>query len=609
MFSFRTFQAKLFITYSIFLLIFTLIISVPMYFYLKHATEKNIIVGTQNTVSGISDNLDSYSRQYENMTMQIYLKNNPAYSNVIQSLQNLKSPRNDKEKLESYNSIENSIAILSAINSNVYRINIFNAAGLFFSNKPSDSPKDRISADHWLQKSRSAQGATVVGYFNSDRWVDSESPHVFSFMRMIKWAGTEIGYLEVQFIADDLISPDKLENLPGNTFAIFSDNDVLYYKSNEAGKNAFSQQIEAYRQVTTGKANGHYRLKNNGAKEIVVYQHAKNTSYTLLYAVPESRLFAPLQVFRNVTFLSIFALILLSILVFYILSKALTYPIKKLKKVIDTIDLDDKKIKISNEFRMDEIELLNRSFLSMNDRLQQSLEETVRFRTLQIQSHFEVLQAQINPHFLFNMLGVITIFSEEEGATKAAGVSEKLADFLRYTIIQADPITTLEQELKFVQDYLELMKTRYKHRLQFELTVPEEMNTILIPKLTLQPLVENAIHHGFQDIDRGLVVTISGHIEANRWYLTIRDNGKGMDPARLEVLNQEMQAYSDGLDSTTTQGERLALGGMGIISTYTRIRLYYKTLIDFKIGNNEQYGTYITISGFFQEAAVKGERQ
>ncbi len=593
-------------TYSICLLIFTLIISIPMYYYLKNATEKNIIVGAQNRVSGISDSLDNYSFQYENITMQIYLKNNPAYLNVIQSLQNLTSSRNDEEKLESYSSIENSLAILSAINKNVYRVNIFNANGLFFSNKPFDSPHSKINAEDWLQKPRKAQGATVIVYADKDRWLDRPSFPVFSFIRMIKWGGVEIGFLEVQFRADDLITPDKLANLPNSTLAIFSDADILYYHSSDPNNRYLNEQIDLYRKVTASSNNGNHRIKNNAEKAIVIYQHSKNTPYTLLYSVPESYLFAPLRLFRNVTFLSIFILIALSILVFYILSKALTYPIKKLKKVIDTIDLDDKKIKISNEFRMDEIELLNRSFLLMNERLQHSLEETVRFRTLQLQSHFEVLQAQINPHFLFNMLGVITILSEGEGGTKAAEVCQKLASFLRYTIIQTDPITTLEQEMKFAQDYLELMKTRYKHRLQFELTLPDGMKQISIPKLTLQPLVENAINHGFQDIDRGLIVTILGRVEANRWHITIQDNGKGIDPIHLEMLYQKMNAYSDNLDSSS-QREQLTLGGMGITSTYARLKLHYKTLIDFNIGNNAEYGAFITISGFIHEAATKGE--
>ncbi|MBP1992193.1 sensor histidine kinase [Paenibacillus eucommiae] len=605
MFSFKTFQTKLFVTYSIFLIIFTLIISIPMYYYLKNTTKKNILAGIQQSVAGISESLDIYANQYENITTQLYLKRDGSGSqvSVVQALQNLMLMENDAEVLNAYTLIDNNITLLSEINKNIYRINIFNEHGLFFSNQPYDkSVLDSLSEDaDWLQEPQLADGAMVMEYASQDHWrADGDPVPVFSFLRRMKWNGVNIGYLEVQIRADDLIKPVKLTSIPSASLTLFNQTDVLYSNDANFKDNNISRLMEFNAIIPSAMNNGQQSIRHHGNTESLIFQRSQKTDYTIAYAVSENKLFASLLIFRNVTFAAVFLLISLSILVFYILSKTLTYPITKLRKVIDSVDLDDKKIKINNEFKMDEIELLNRSFRTMNERLQNSLEEIVQFRTMELQSQFEVLQAQINPHFLFNMLGVIAIFSEEEGGTKAADVCHKLASFLRYTVIQTNPITTLEQEMSFARDYLELMQTRYRHRLQFELVLPEEMKRISIPKLTLQPLVENSINHGFQHMDRGLVITIRGIVEGDRWYITILDNGSGIDPEQLKSLHEKMEMYERPIH-VFPKKEQLTLGGMGIISTYARLKLYFKNRIAFRIGNNADYGTCISISGWIPD--------
>jgi len=604
MFSFRTFQTKLFVTYSVFLVVFTLVISIPMYYYLKNTIKNNIVIGVQQSIAQIGENLDIYDNQYENMTTQLYLKQDGSGSlaSAVQSLQNLMISENEAELLKAYTSIDNSITLLSEVNKNVHRINIFNEHGLFFSNKPYD--KMIVTAfkgtEAWLKKAQLAQGARVLEYMDDDRWAAEEPVPVFSFLRRINWNGKNIGYLEVQFRAEDVIAPGKFTDIPSAALSIFNPSEVLYSSDPDPGESRLAQLMNVSRMIPPESNKGQTSIRNEGLTESLIYQRSQTTGYTIAYNVSENQLFASLRIFRNVTFAAVFLLIVLSVLVFFILSRTLTYPIAKLRKVIDSVDLNDRNVRINNDYRMDEIELLNRSFRMMNERLQNSLEEIVQSRMMELRSHFEVLQAQINPHFLFNMLGVIAIFSEEEGGSRAAKVCHQLSSFLRYTVIQTDPITTLEQEMNFARNYLELMQTRYKHRLQFELELPEEMKKLAIPRLTLQPLVENSINHGFRNINRGLTVTIRVIADAGRWHIVILDNGSGIEPATLHDLREKMAAYEENINAFR-QKEQLTFGGMGVVSTFARLKLYFKDRITFTIGNRSDGGASISISGFLQD--------
>ncbi|MBB6670646.1 cache domain-containing sensor histidine kinase [Cohnella nanjingensis] len=593
---------KLFMSYSAFLVIFALAISIPMYLYLKNTTEKNIIFSVQQSLSSIAESFELFSNQYENMTIQLYLKNeDDSHNYLMQSLLTLTSSPNEAEMLKASSYIDANIALLAEIYKSVYRISIYNDQGVFFSNKPYDqSIADMARKDNdWLKKPVNADGAAVLAYSDRDPWLGEDRTPVFSYIRLLKLGSLHVGYLEIQMRADQLIAPDKLTDISGAALSIFNNTDTLYSDLSPQHDGA-SQPILKFSSIAANSNAGMASFNLDGEKQSAIFRHSDRTGYTLLYAIPDHRLFAPLRLFRNVSLLSVFVLIALSIFVFYVLSRTLTYPIKKLRAMIDTVDLDDKNVEIRNAFKIDEIELLNRSFRKMNQRLKGSLEEIVQFRTLQLQSHFEVLQAQINPHFLFNMLGVITILAEEDGNAGAANVCRKLASFLRYTIIQTDPITTIENEIHFAENYLELMKTRYSHRLQYQVVLPEEMKPISIPKLTLQPLVENAVNHGFEGISGALVVTIRGQIEANRWSIAIADNGSGFDPVRMASLRQKMETFEEHLDSFQNK-ERLSLGGMGMISTFARLKLYYKNRIEFKIGNHPDHGASIVISGWMPD--------
>lgn len=593
MLALRSFQSKLFVAYALFILFIALIVSIPMYFYLHRDIEKNISVSVEQVVAGISDNLDLYGLQYANMTKQLYLASDNTGTPPIQYLDIINASPSEIDRFKARLAIEYFMNLNLEIFPDVRRISIFRENGEYISNLQSGNDVRSALADGGYDQVRAARGASLVRYHDHDYWSDRGTTAIFSLSRLLSLNDTEQGYFEIQIPASTVLSSAKLQSLPEGELWILSDSEIY---SPVSDAEVTKEKAHVLRQLVRNFA---YRSEEMAAKQMdrdyYVIAKSEQTGLYVVYSSLGKTLFAPLNTFRNVMIVSVLLLILLSLFIFYLLTKTLTSPLRNLKKVIDAVDLGEHFVRMENKYQMDEIELLNRSFRRMNERLQNSLLETIRFRTLQLRTHFEKLQSQINPHFLFNMLGVITRLSEKEGVPGIADIGRKLADFLRYTTNTDPPISNVKKEMKCVEDYLELMKSRYLHRLRYAIDIPQEMYAIPVPVLTLQPLVENCIQHGFHARTQELAILIIGSCSPNgEWEILIQDNGVGFDLQTIQKLKHNIETYFERIDHA---GHDLSIGGMGLISSFVRLKYLYKNQIHLSFGNNPDSGAFVRIAG------------
>ena len=160
--------------------------------------------------------------------------------------------------------------------------------------------------------------------------------------------------------------------------------------------------------------------------------------------------------------------------------------------------------------------------------------EQIRLR----KAEFELLQSQINPHFLYNTLDAIVWLAEAGEQKKVVSMVGSLSDFFRISLNQGQDILDVKEELQHVRSYLEIQQMRYQDILQYEICVPEELNHCQIPKITLQPLVENALYHGIKNKRGKGMIRIEGELDGEDCILLITDNGKGMTPERLEQVRK-----------------------------------------------------------------------
>ncbi len=214
----------------------------------------------------------------------------------------------------------------------------------------------------------------------------------------------------------------------------------------------------------------------------------------------------------------------------------------------------------------DELAVLNQGFNQMVERIG-NLVEDIRVEQLNLRAtELKLLQAQINPHFLYNTLDTIIWLAEAGQKEQVVMMVSTLSDFFRTTLSKGRDYITVKEETAHIRSYLTIQQFRYRDILEYEIDIPAELEEYQILKLTLQPLVENALYHGIKN-KRGLGhILVSGKKQGDHLAFTVRDDGKGMDPERL--------AYVQRLISGELKDED-APSGFGLFNVNQRLQLNY----------------------------------
>ena len=223
---------------------------------------------------------------------------------------------------------------------------------------------------------------------------------------------------------------------------------------------------------------------------------------------------------------------------------------------------------------------LNTMIDKINELLEQVKKEQIRLR----KAEFELLQSQINPHFLYNTLDTIVWLAEAGEQKKVVKMVGNLSDFFRTSLNQGKDIISIREELQHVRSYLEIQQVRYQDILEYEIQVPEELNRFLIPKITIQPLVENALYHGIKN-KRGVgKIIISGKQEQDYFLIRIEDNGIGIREKRLLQVRE-------GIKNKVLTGKDI----YGLYNVNERIRLNFGEKYGILIESDYGKGTVVSV--------------
>ena len=215
--------------------------------------------------------------------------------------------------------------------------------------------------------------------------------------------------------------------------------------------------------------------------------------------------------------------------------------------------------------------------------------ERLTMQNLVTQAELRTLQAQINPHFLFNTLSMISKSAYLSHDTTTSELIDRLAEFLRYALDKSNTTSTLQEEINSIQNYLFIQKKRFSGRLDFVVDVAEDIPPLQMPAIVLQPLVENAIKHGVGPLTEEAVISLKVRFRDGRVRIQIEDNGVGMSAEQLEELQSRLKlglGSSNGGDGT----------GIGLTNVYRRLKMYFGTDLQFTMESEENCGTLITIS-------------
>ena len=218
----------------------------------------------------------------------------------------------------------------------------------------------------------------------------------------------------------------------------------------------------------------------------------------------------------------------------------------------------DKAIPI--ETNIEELRILDDTFNEMTDHINTLMNKQVENERSLSRAELELLQAQINPHFLYNTLDSIVVLAESNREDDVINMITSLSNFFRNSLSEGEDIHTIRAEFTQAASYLEIQQIRYSDILSYSINVSDDIQNCLIPKLVLQPLIENALYHGIKNRRGRGLITITGERNDKNILLVVRDNGVGMTPEQLEKL--QYGTYQE------------KLGSYGLWNVHQRIKLY-----------------------------------
>lgn len=233
------------------------------------------------------------------------------------------------------------------------------------------------------------------------------------------------------------------------------------------------------------------------------------------------------------------------------------------------------------EAEIEEIEELDEGINKMARKISALLENVRQEKEMQHLTELQLIQAQVNPHFLYNTLDTIVWLIEGGMTDDAVEMISSLSIFFRTSLSKGNDIIPLSEEERHTLSYLEIQQYRYRDILEFEINIPKELSGIPVPKLSIQPLAENALYHGIKNRRGKGKILIEGREEEDALVLTVSDNGQGMTPERLHEVQEALRT-----------GER---AGFGLAAVAERIALYYGPGYGMKIFSEEGKGTTVEI--------------
>lgn len=460
------------------------------------------------------------------------------------------------------------------INRNFYRIIIFNKYGDILVNKNygmtyADTKKN-IKEISWLHIANEFPGENIIVGQHTDDWGVREKPQVYSVVK--KMIGSMECYIEVQYKVDDVNSFINMYDENKQCMIYNSRGEIILSSDNIENKTDFASFSEY--------DNGNYESENS----IIVVD--KDKEYGITVIIEEDKFVWMSNVKQILIGIFVVAGVFILVSLTYVWASVtyLTKPVMEMKKIIDETELSNLGETQIINIPVNEIEALKLSYQKLLERLRNAMIKERHMATLNLQAQLDILQSQINPHFLYNVLNVISGRGIINGDEEICNLCGGLASMLRYTTNTIDRNAFLREEIDYVEKYGYLLKSRYQERLEFTIDIPKDMKEIKVPKMIIQQIVENCVEHGFRQ-NYMLKIEIRGNLDETQWSIVVTDNGKGF----MDEKKKEIYRMFEMIKSTFENENQLyeaKIGGMGIANAYARMYFMFGNRFEMLLEND-----------------------
>ncbi|SFN40136.1 two-component system, sensor histidine kinase YesM [Pseudobutyrivibrio sp. UC1225] len=347
----------------------------------------------------------------------------------------------------------------------------------------------------------------------------------------------------------------------GYVYLIDSEGEIIYHPKQKA---IYTGLVNENNTLAATYEDGNHIERFEGKERSIIVKTVGYTGWKIVSVVPIKDLAAPYNQLRA------FMLIIITVTIFLIvfgnifISKIVTDPIRRLEDSLNYIEdgkFDESNIYIGGSH---EIRHLGRTIKSLVGQMHKLMDERVKEQKEKRKSELNALQAQINPHFLYNTLDSVIWMIEAEKYPEAISMIKSLASLFRISLSKGNNIITIKDEITHARNYLAIQKVRYKNRFEANIDIDPEIENCVTIKLIIQPLIENAIYHAVGEMEDDGLIDIKGYQKDGDIYIEVIDNGMGIPQEVLDNLLTE---------KTESKGKG---SGIGLWNINQRINLYFK---------------------------------
>jgi len=344
-----------------------------------------------------------------------------------------------------------------------------------------------------------------------------------------------------------------------------------------------SGRVKENNLVAAGYDDGSREEVFNGTRQTVVTKTVGYTGWKLVGVIKGTGISLNMLKTRLFIVFVILLIIFIVILINSYISFRVTNPIRELEKSVKELEEGnlDADIYMGGSY---EVQHLGKSVQDMKFRIKGLMQDIVSEHEEKRKSEFDSLQAQINPHFLYNTLDIIVWQIENEKQSEAVHTVTALARFFRLSLGKGKNIVTVRDEIDHVKNYLMIQHMRFKNKFDYEFDIAEDVLELPSLKLMLQPLVENAIYHGMEFMDGDGMITVKAWRKEDELYLSVADNGLGMTEDKVEMILTGKSTSGNGRGS-----------GIGVKNVNERIKLYFGEAYGLTIDSEPDEGTTVII--------------
>lgn len=530
-----------------------------------------------------------------NMTTQVFL-NNTSLREYLQGVCDRKD-FTTAELLEFSNTEIRAFEKLVNANPYLYQVRVYSMSDNGSEMMPILYNSSRMKNLSWANENWSS-GSWQFDYTDTifPENVMRPTEHIMALVTSIEdYEHGRIGVLEVVIRMDDIMS--ELFSDANDEWTCFITNDGEIYSSS---------RLSEYKDEIIAIAQGDDQLTRNvelgGKKALISSLEFKTLGGRYIEVVSLADITARTDTRRNLFFIMI---IMLLIVLAFLVNILVTVMLRRFYRMFNTVaKLESGEITASApEWGGGEIGLFGKHINAMLERIEQLMKENVNRQMLAKNSEIRALQNQINAHFIYNVLESIKMMAEVDEKYDISNSITALGKLLRYSMRWTKSMVTIKEEIEYIQNYLALINLRFDYSISLNLHIPENIMKQLIPKMSLQPVVENAVTHGIEDIAEDTAIDISAVGYNDYFEIEIADYGKGMTQEQLETFERRIAGE--------IEPEGGSGNGIGLKNVQDRITIafgmQYGIVLDSEVGSYTKVKLKLPFSLTVEDTQIASE--